>query len=915
MSISCSSCGVRCDDSARFCPSCGQALGGLVPPDPHADAPTFEPAVVSPGMPAALRAVRADEGRGVAGRDLTGRFEPGMVLAGRYRIVALLGRGGMGEVYRADDLTLGQPVALKFLPRDMGNEPDRLTRFRSEVSIARQVSHPNVCRVYDIGEVDGLTFLSMEYIDGEDLASLLRRIGRLPPDKGLEIARQVCAGLAAAHDRGVIHRDLKPGNVMIDGRGDARIADFGLAAAFEPIVRRTASSRIAPEAIAGTPAYMAPEQFEGRPVSVQSDIYALGLVLYEIFTGTRAFTGSTVAEFAELHRERTPSSMTALVSELDPAIERTIQRCLEKEPSARPPSALAVAASLPGGDPLAAAIARGETPAPEVVAAAGSLGLVKPVYALALLGLCVAALVSLVIAAGYLQPARIVPLPDSPEILRHRARQIVQALGYPDTPSDTSSGFTYAPYLREIQSEPWRKRWEHLRAADPAAIYFWYRQSPDPLEPWGQTNTRVDPTNPPETRPGMVSVQIDPSRGRLYRFLAVPPRGSHSDRAGASPDWAATFQQAGLDLSRFTPSTPAGVPPVYGDMRAAWDGTASTSPGVRLHVEAAALGGRLVYFERVQRAADGARANAPAQTPARWFLNVFMPVFLLGMLGTALLLAVRNLRLARGDRRGAFRIATFLFLISFVSVIAGADLNADFGVLFNIVMAAIMQALVLAASAWVAYIALEPHVRRRMPHALISWSRLLSGRWRDPLVARDTLVAVTIGLWLQVWFAGAEFAAGSVAGFSPVWPLDGFRFALTLLLNETARSVLGGLAFFVLLFALTLVVRRQWMAAAIVVLLLAADSASVNGAPLAGAIASAVAWAIVMLALWRFGLLMLVVTVFVGNVVGKVPLTFDPSIWFAPAAYLAMGLLVGLALFGAWTSANLRTVFPRVLGE
>jgi serine/threonine-protein kinase len=198
------------------------------------------------------------------------RFIPGAMLAGRYRIVSLLGRGGMGDVYRAEDLKLGQPVALKFLPKDVVHRADRLTRLQNEVRVARQVSHPNVCRVYDIGEADGQHFLSMEYVDGEDLASLLRRIGRLPPDKALELARQLCAGLAAAHDRGVLHRDLKPANVLIDGRGRVRIADFGLAG--------LADERHDPHVLAGTPAYMAPEQFTGHETSTRTDIYALGLV-------------------------------------------------------------------------------------------------------------------------------------------------------------------------------------------------------------------------------------------------------------------------------------------------------------------------------------------------------------------------------------------------------------------------------------------------------------------------------------------------------------------------------------------------------------------------------------------------------------------------------------------------------------
>ncbi len=141
------------------------------------------------------------------------------MLTGRYRIVGLIGKGGMGEVYRADDLKLGQPVALKFLPEVVGNDPERLRRFLNEVRLSLRVTHPNVCRVYDIGEVDGQHYLSMEYVDGEDLASLLRRIGRIPEDKAVQMARQLCAGLAAAHEQGILHRDMKPSNLMFDGRG------------------------------------------------------------------------------------------------------------------------------------------------------------------------------------------------------------------------------------------------------------------------------------------------------------------------------------------------------------------------------------------------------------------------------------------------------------------------------------------------------------------------------------------------------------------------------------------------------------------------------------------------------------------------------------------------------------------------
>src|SRR5215472_16137705 len=184
-----------------------------------------------------------------------GRFVPGTLLAGRYRIIALLGRGGMGEVYRATDLTLGQSVALKFLPEEAARNQRLLERFHGEVRVARQISHPNICRVYDIGEVEGMPFISMEYVDGEDVASLLSRIGRLPADKAVEIARKICAGLAAAHDRGIVHRDLKPHNIMLNKRGEVIIMDFGLAA--------IAGQLTAGESRSGTPAYMAPEQLKG----------------------------------------------------------------------------------------------------------------------------------------------------------------------------------------------------------------------------------------------------------------------------------------------------------------------------------------------------------------------------------------------------------------------------------------------------------------------------------------------------------------------------------------------------------------------------------------------------------------------------------------------------------------------------
>src|SRR5581483_1689219 len=375
----CPLCGVDISGPKRYCPDCGAAL----------DASAVPTVAMHERRPPSSST--ADEGR----------YPAGTMLGERYKIIGLLGRGGMGEVYRAADLKLEQQVALKFLPPQNSR---LIERFRAEVRIARQISHRNVCRVYDLGEMDGAPFISMEYVDGEDLGSLLRRIGRLPGDKAIEFARRLCAGLAAAHEKGVLHRDLKPANIMIDGRGQVLIMDFGLAATADAIAGGDIRS--------GTPAYMAPEQKEGREVTVRSDIYSVGLVMQEMFFG----------------RESTSSP-----KDLDPAVEKVIQRCLDPNPSKRPQSALDVARMLPGGDPLAEALAAGDTPSPEMVAAAEDTGAL-PVRASTW---CMLGVVSLLIAAvfwGSRYPLlELTPVPYPPEVMEQKAREMIIGFGYAET--------------------------------------------------------------------------------------------------------------------------------------------------------------------------------------------------------------------------------------------------------------------------------------------------------------------------------------------------------------------------------------------------------------------------------------------------------------------------------------------------
>lgn len=344
--VTCPCCTLEQADTCNFCSGCGAAL--------------------QPECAATITL-------GTGGRRLTsdntledvtsihGNFLTGATVANRYRIVSLAGKGGMDEVYRADDLRLGQTVALKFLRSGPANDPDQLARFHAEVRLTRQISHPNVCRVYDIAEIDGQHFLSMEYVDGEDLGVLMRRIGPLPLNKGCEMAQQLCAGLSADHGYGVVHRDLKPANIMIDGRGQVRITDFGLAKLV---------SGVSDGEIVGTPAYMAPEQLSRGEATIQSDLYSVGLILYEMFTGAAVFQPQSLPTLRQVKLEFDPESPSALTEEMDESVEQVVRHCLAKAPHEIPKSARAVAAALPGADRLAAALAAGETPLPELVAAA-----------------------------------------------------------------------------------------------------------------------------------------------------------------------------------------------------------------------------------------------------------------------------------------------------------------------------------------------------------------------------------------------------------------------------------------------------------------------------------------------------------------------------------------------------------------
>jgi len=260
---------------------------------------------------------------------LSGVVAAGSDLGERYHIIRPLGEGGMGEVYLARDRELDREVALKVIRLDLASHPGILERFKREIQLSSNITHKNILRVYDLGEAGGVKFLTMQYVEGQDLAALIRQENRLSVTRAVEIFRQICEGLQAAHEQGVIHRDLKPQNILIDGRGRVAIADFGLAKSFEYASLTEAGKVI------GTPHYMSPEQVKGIALDQRSDIYSLGIILYEMLTGTMPFTGSSAYEVMIQRTQRTPRPASDHNPKIPPYLLKILDRCLQPVPDLR----------------------------------------------------------------------------------------------------------------------------------------------------------------------------------------------------------------------------------------------------------------------------------------------------------------------------------------------------------------------------------------------------------------------------------------------------------------------------------------------------------------------------------------------------------------------------------------------------
>jgi hypothetical protein len=653
---------------------------------------------------------------------------------------------------------------------------------------------------------------------------------------------------------------------------------------------------------------MAPEQLAGQEVSVRSDIYSLGLVLYEVFTGKRALAGKP-AGAGRGDRDRALGRPSSVVKDLDPIVERVILRCLESEPSARPATALSVAAALPGGDPLAAALAAGETPSPQMVAASGETAGLRPRIALACLAAVLLGLMSVVYLGIRYSALEKMGLEQAPEVLRQKARDLIAQLGYEKHPMDSADGlYNNGDLLENIEkNDKPRPDWNKVLGGRPSLLQYWYRQSPRYMIPTDFYDLMLTPgimqsDDPAEIVSGMVHVELDP-QGRLIHLLAIPPEVESPASAAPAPfDWNLLFAAAGLEQSQFQSAQPIWNTLAGGDTRVAWTGM---WPGTArsLRIEAASWRGKPVFFSLIGDWTKPQRAKADERTTGEKVRSALGVVLLVSIVLGASFLARRNYLQGRGDRSGAARLAFAMLGLEMALWLCRSHLVPDLTTFFLFVLA-VSTGLCVAGTTWVLYLALEPWVRRSWPQTIISWSRLLSGQVRDPVVGRDMLFGVILGV---VWILVMQIRyipmahMGAAPGLYSTKYLIGGRQALGAWLYQAPSSIVAALEFFFLLLGLKVLLRKDWIAAVVFVAIFTGLSS--GSSYLAVQIPTRMlVYGIAVLIVYRFGLVPLAVAIFTVDMLFNVPFSADLSTWYMSTSIFALLSVVALAGWGFYHS-------------
>lgn len=792
----------------------------------------------------------------------------------------------MGRVYRAEDLKLGQTVALKFLPPAMSNDPAWLARFFSEVRTAREVTHANVCRVHDIVEIPNpnghsVHFLTMEYVDGENLSALLKRFGRLPTQKAIEMAAQITAGLAAAHSKGVLHRDLKPANIMVDGRGHAKITDFGLAVV-------ASDGRL--NEVAGTPGYMAPELFTGGQASGRSDLFALGIVLYELFAGRQPWNTKVAKE----RLKTAPTPLRRYAPKVPTDIERVIMQCLSSNVTDRPVSAAHMMQEFPAVDLVASAMAHGETISVDALTAAANETALPLVRAWILAGIALLGLVGCFFFAPKATTLGVAPPALSYDEMLRRSQELLRELHIPDRAKNTAAWLQTNGSIADY----WQTDPKKMVTAGEGPLILTYRTYNDSLLPI-QLSPRNLPTqtDPAANRPGMVSIDVD-SSGHLIRLVNMPAQSELNAQHEAAPtNWNAAFAAAGLDPKLMQEVTPTITPPVAMHEQKEWVGTYPGHPDIPISFTASSWYGKFTYL-RVMPPWNKPLSVAKGLIAATW-----SQIFLyLAFFATAIPLVRRNLAMRKGDTRGAYTLASGVFLLFLAASFCGFAPTASPDATFSWLLTKLSYALLTAGIAWLGYVAMEPFARRRVPRLLISTALILKRQFTSLTVTRDILLGVSLGIACS----GIEFALTAL--LKPLIPSIELWHVEPLLLGGPipwlntililAGTVLVNTVLTIPVFvALRAVLKRSDLTAAILALILLLAHVSSHG-EWSSLLVEAVWASLLAYLIARVGALSAAVFVFVSKLLEQLPWTLDTSNWLAPPMYTGVAVVCALL---AWS--------------
>jgi len=511
-----------------------------------------------------------------------------------------------------------------------------------------------------------------------------------------------------------------------------------------------------------------------------------------------------------------------------------------------------------------------------------------------------------------------------PEVLAHQAREILAKLGYPERPADWVGAFAYNNWFlsyvnRSVGPPP---DWKRILLQRPQMLEYWYRQSSTEMVPVSWRGFPLTPGvvtswDPPTIEPGMINIWMD-AEGRLQWLQVIPPdvesatpatsatpsapQAAASAPKAASIDWSPLFAAAGIDPAQLHPATPVWLSLAAFDTRAAWDGTWPQSERP-LHVEAAAWRGKPVFFSLTGPWSRPNRAPTDATKGENTGTIVALVVTLVTV-AVGVWFAIRNLASGRGDRENAWRLAWIAFAVAMATFLFSVHFVASLSMVLLSILA-ISTSLFVAGTLWLLYIGLEPYVRRHWPQTIISWTRLMAGRIRDPLVGRDVLLGVVMGMsWVLVYEAGlfVRMRAGAAPEFPSSNYLMGIRAAAAASLGMLVISILGTLLFFFTLVLLRVLVRNRWLAAILFVASFTIPKVLGSHHIVVNTLVWATIYAIAAVAVVRFGLVVLGISSLMANVLLNLPYTLDFSNWYAAQCFFIALIFVAIGAWGVYTS-------------